>query len=250
MGFIPAVHESAPKLRAGSDGRGDLALVGFAGGAEFGEEGAAVIEGVGGGKSEPADVSIDGDAEGDLEDLGGSAGASVEGAVAQEGFDTAPAAPGGDEIGVAADVFHGEVFGDVVFAELDKFAEVIGGARVVAIVDASDFEFAAAIAFGEFVNGNAAAGVAAGFAVHDELADFQLVGGAWCGRGHAAAGLSKRPDTLKREQFTQNAPRSCEAGRCDWIDRIDRIDRIDGVIRAERPRAVWRGGLWARWRGG
>jgi hypothetical protein len=23
------------------------------------------------------------------------------------------------------------------------------------------------------------------------LADFQLVGGAWCGRGHAAAGLSK-----------------------------------------------------------
>ena len=93
------------------------------------EKGAAVVEGVRCGDGLGADVTIGDDTEGDLEDLGGSAGAAVEGAIAEIGFDAAPATPGADDIGVGANIFNGEVFGDgstMVSAGVETDSRLIG----------------------------------------------------------------------------------------------------------------------------
>jgi len=108
--FIPTVDEAGPELLSGTDGWGDFELVAFTGFAEGLKERAAVVEVAGGGQGFGTDVAVDFDAEGKLENLGGSTGAAIEGAVAEEGFDARPAAPGRDNVGVAADVFDGQGF--------------------------------------------------------------------------------------------------------------------------------------------
>jgi hypothetical protein len=208
VGFIPAVVETFPEFGAGSRGRGDAALVELAGFAEFGEEWFALVEGDGGHGAAGAgsDIAIGGDVEGDLEDLGGSTGAAVEGAVAEEGFEGDDRGPGCDEVGVGEDVFGGGLLGFGVLAELDEISEVIGLVRVVTVVDAGDFEGAAAVGFGELVDSDAAFGVAAGFGVDDPGTDAELIGRA-CGKGGHAGDMVSKAGRVKARTTNAKRPR-------------------------------------------
>lgn len=177
VGSVPAVDEAFPEFRARSDGRGDAALVLLAGIAEALEEFAAGGErdGAEGGASLGADVAVGGDSEGDLQDLGRATCPAIEGAVAQEGFEGGDGGPACNDVGVAEEILDGGLLGGDVLAIGDQIAQVVGLVRVVAVVDAGDFEGATSVAFGELVNGEAAFVIAAGFDVEDELADGKLI---------------------------------------------------------------------------
>lgn len=194
MGFVPAVDEAFPELGTVTFWWSDASFVGFAGFAELGEEGFALIKGDGGKRLAGfgSDVAIDADvAKGDLQDLGSSTRTAVEGAIAKEYFEGDDRGPGRDEVGVGQDVFGGGLLGFGVESEVDELFEVLGFVGMIAVIDAGDFVGAAAVGFGEVVNGEAAFGIATSFGVDDPGADGELIGRAFGKGGHAAERMSK-----------------------------------------------------------
>ncbi len=161
-------------------------LVGFAGSVEA-EEKLGGDEDAAGGFGDGADLAVDLYPHGALVNLGGTAGAAIEGAVAEVGFNGDVRVPAEDGVGVVEDVFAGEQLGGEVASVGDETRESLGLLGMASVIDASDFHGASAIGGGEAIDDEVALSIAPGFTVHDEFSNGETGG---CAGFHSSAWLS------------------------------------------------------------